>query len=132
MFKGQDDYDLPNLKEGIKVNAADNRLMTDYEYDRLTKDIGDDLDDIDLDKINPQSKEFERLPLSTQYIVLSHLRLRSRLRMGYTKTQLQALFPDPMEFSKFQIKMVQKRNYFTQKIMNVTGMDGDADEDIIS
>ena len=132
MFKGQDDYDLPNLKEGIKVNAADNRLMTDYEYDRLTKDISDDLDDIDLDKINPQSKEFERLPLSTQYIVLSHLRLRSRLRMGYTKTQLQALFPDPMEFSKFQIKMVQKRNYFTQKIMNVTGMDGDADEDIIS
>lgn len=130
-FKGQDDYDLPSIKE-IKVNRDDNRLTTDYEYDRLTKDIQDDLDDIDLDRIDPQSEEFAKLPLSTQYIVLSHLRLRSRLRMGYTKSQLQSLFPDPMEFSKFQIKMVQKRNFFTQKIMNVTGMDGDEKDEIIS
>lgn len=131
LFKGQDDYDLPSIKE-IKVDQNDNRLTTDYEYDRLTKDIQDDLDDIDLDNIDPQSPEFERLPLSTQYIVLSHLRLRSRLRMGYTKSQLQSLFPDPMEFSKFQIKMVQKRNFFTQKIMNVTGMDGDEKEEVVS
>lgn len=132
MFRKQDDYDLPEIKGGIKVKQNDNRLMTDYEYDRLTKDINDDLDDIDLDRIDPQSEEFEKLPLSTQYIVLSHLRLRSRLRMGYTKSQLQSLFPDPMEFSKFQIKMVQKRNFFTQKIMNVTGMDSNDNEDVIS
>lgn len=132
MFRKQDDYDLPVLKGGLRVEENDNRVTTDYEYDRLTKDISDDLDNVDLDHINPQSKEFSNLPLSTQYIVLSHLRLRSRLRMGYSKNQLQSLFPDPMEFSKFQIKMVQKRNFFTQKIMNVTGMDGDANEEIIS
>ena len=132
MFKQQDEYDLPVLNNGIKKDSSDTRLMADNEYERLTSDIKDGLDEIDLDNINPQSKEFTNLPLSTQYIVLSHLRLRSRLRMGYTKTQLQKLFPDPMEFSKFQIKMVQKRNYFTQKIMNVTGMDGDINDDIIS
>lgn len=131
MFRGQDDYDLPNHGP-IQITEDDKRVMTGYEYDRLTKDISDDLDGVDLDNIDPQSKEFERLPLSTQYIVLSHLRLRSRLRMGYSKEQLQSLFPDPMEFSKFQIKMVQKRNFFTQKVMNVTGMDGDAKEDVVS
>lgn len=131
MFRGQDDYDLPN-NGPIKVSNDDNRVMAGYEYDRLTKDIYDDLEGIDLDSIDPQSKEFEKLPLSTQYIALSHLRLRSRLRMGYTKEQLQTLFPDPMEFSKFQIQMVQKRNFFTQKVMNVTGMDGNSDDDVVS
>ncbi|GAV30565.1 hypothetical protein PMKS-004079 [Pichia membranifaciens] len=131
MFRGQDDFDLPNHGP-IKVTEDDKRVMTGYEYDRLTQDINDDLDGLDLDNIDPQSEEFEKLPLSTQYIALSHLRLRSRLRLGYTKDQLQSLFPDPMEFSKFQIKMVQKRNFFTQKVMNVTGMDGDAKQDVVS
>ncbi|ODQ47058.1 hypothetical protein PICMEDRAFT_20538, partial [Pichia membranifaciens NRRL Y-2026] len=131
LFRGQDDYDLPN-RGPIKVAEDDKRVMTGYEYDRLTQDINDDLDGLDLDNIDPQSKEFENLPLSTQYIALSHLRLRSRLRMGYTKDQLQSLFSDPMEFSKFQIKMVQKRNFFTQKVMNVTGMDGDSKQDVVS
>lgn len=129
-FKQQDEYHLP--KRTITVDEDDNRLMTENEYTRLTREIDCGLSDIDLDNINPQSKEFSSLPLSTQYIVLSHLRLRSRLRMGYTKEQLQTLFPDPMEFSKFQIQMVQKRNYFTQKIMNVTGMDGDDSGDVVS
>lgn len=130
-FQKQDDYDLPNLENGINVDKNDNRLMTDYEYERLTKDISDGLDEVDLDNIDPQSAEFSRLPLSTQYIVLSHLRLRSRLRMGYTKDQLQEMFSDPMEFSKFQIQMVQKRNYLTQKIINATGMD-DTDSDVVA
>ncbi|KAG0683221.1 DNA repair protein rad2 [Pichia californica] len=131
MFKSQDDYDLP-INGPIEVKETDNRVMASYEYDRLTKDINDDLDGLDLNNIDPQSPEFERLPLSTQYIALSHLRLRSRLRMGYTKEQLQTLFSDPMEFSKFQIKMVQKRNFYTQKVMTVTGMDGDDNDEVVS
>ncbi|VEU20747.1 DEKNAAC101557 [Brettanomyces naardenensis] len=122
IFRRQDDYDLPQIDE-FKVDKNDERMVTDYEYDRLTNDVQEDMDRIDLENIDPKSAEFDKLPLSTQYIVLSHLRLRSRLRMGYTKDQLEALFPDSMEFSKFQIQMVQKRNYFTQRMMNVSGMD---------
>ncbi|GMG39241.1 unnamed protein product [Ambrosiozyma monospora] len=124
MFKKQDDYDLPHL-ENIVIEKNDNRVITDYEYDRLTKDLQDDLQGIDLNSIDPQSAEFNRLPLSTQYVVLSHLRLRSRLRMGYSKDQLETLFPNSMDFSKFQIQMVQKRNFLTQRLMNVNGMDTD-------
>ncbi|KAG7834766.1 hypothetical protein KL919_002372 [Ogataea angusta] len=122
IFRRQDEYDLPHI-ESFKVEKNDQRVITDYEYDRLTSDLQDELGGIDLDTIDPKSEEFARLPLSTQYIVLSHLRLRSRLRMGYTKQQLETLFPNSMDFSKFQIQMVQKRNFLTQKLMNVAGMD---------
>ncbi|KAG7918228.1 hypothetical protein OGATHE_000989 [Ogataea polymorpha] len=122
IFRRQDEYDLPHI-ESFKVDKNDQRVITDYEYDRLTSDLQDELGGIDLDTIDPKSEEFARLPLSTQYIVLSHLRLRSRLRMGYTKQQLETLFPNSMDFSKFQIQMVQKRNFLTQKLMNVAGMD---------
>lgn len=122
MFRRQDDYDLPQM-DRFKIEKNDERMVTGYEYDRLTNAVQEDLNDIDWDNIDPKSAEFNKLPLSTQYVILSHLRLRSRLRMGYTKDQLQALFPDSMEFSKFQIRMVQKRNYFTQRLMNASGMD---------
>ncbi|ODV84883.1 hypothetical protein CANARDRAFT_28624 [[Candida] arabinofermentans NRRL YB-2248] len=127
MFRRQDDYHLPTI-DGFKVDKDDKRMITDYEYDRLVTDSGDLLDGVDLDRIDPQSAEFAALPLETQYIALSHLRLRSRLRMGYTKEQLETLFPRSIDFSKFQIQMVQKRNYLTQRLMNVTGMDNDSSE----
>ena len=128
-FGKQDDYDLPRL-EKFNVDKNDERMVTDYEYDRLTQNIKDGLDSVNLDNIDPESPQFDKLPLSTQYIILSHLRLRSRLRMGYTKDQLEALFPNSMEFSKFQIQMVQKRNYYTQRLMNASGMDKDSFVDI--
>lgn len=43
--------------------------------------------------------------------------------MGYTKEQLDKLFPDRLEFSRFQIDRVAQRNFFTQKLMNMVGMD---------
>lgn len=128
-FGKQDDYDLPRL-EKFDIDKNDERMVTDYEYDRLTQNIKDGLGDVNLDNIDPESSQFDKLPLSTQYIILSHLRLRSRLRMGYTKDQLEALFPNSMEFSKFQIQMVQKRNYYTQRLMNASGMDKDSFDDI--
>ncbi|QPG75200.1 hypothetical protein FOA43_002550 [Brettanomyces nanus] len=124
IFRKQDDFDLPQIEE-FKIDKKDERMVADYEYDRLTQEIHEDLDNIDLDSIDPISTSFDRLPLSTQYIILSHLRLRSRLRMGYTKDQLEELFSNSMEFSKFQIQRVQKRNYFTQRLMNASGMDTD-------
>lgn len=121
IFRKDDEYDLPTMKEVKYEN--DNRLITDYEYERLTSDLRDEIGDIDMDKIDPTSEEFEELPLATQYIILSHLRLRSRLRMGYTKSQLETLFPNSMDFSRFQIDMVKKRNYLTQRLLNASGFE---------
>ncbi|GME80906.1 unnamed protein product [[Candida] boidinii] len=120
-FRKDDEYDLPTMKEVKYEN--DNRLITDYEYERLTSDLGDEIGNIDMDKIDPTSEDFDELPLATQYIILSHLRLRSRLRMGYTKSQLETLFPNSMDFSRFQINMVKKRNYLTQRLLNASGFE---------
>lgn len=122
VFRKDDDYHLPDL-EDIVVGENDQRMITDWEFKRLTEGLEDELDGIDLDTIDPTSEAFHELPIATQYMVLSHLRLRSRLRMGYTKEQLDTLFPNRMDFSKFQISMVQKRNFLTQKLMNINGMD---------
>lgn len=131
IFKPQDDWDLPDI-EGFYYNRDDQRINADYDQERKAQkleygSIDDFLDGLDLESINPASKEFEELPKAVQYQILSNLRLKSRLRMGYTKEQLQQVFPDSMDFSKFQIDMVRRRNFYTQKIINVTGInDGGA------
>lgn len=119
-FKGTDEYDLPKIK-GFEYQKSDSRVSTE-EFKDFSEQI-DELEGIDLNTIDPASREFEELPLTTQYMVLSQLRLRSRLRMGYTKEQLENIFPNSLDFSKFQIQMVQKRNFFTQRLMNISGMD---------
>ena len=96
--------------------------MPEEEFDELAKESFDNVNGVDINTVDPNSKEFLELPLETQYMVLSHLRLRSRLRMGFNKDQLENLFPNSMDFSKFQIQQVQKRNFYTQKLMNVSGM----------
>lgn len=45
--------------------------------------------------------------------------------MGYSKDQLDTMFPDRMAFSKFQIDRVKERNDLTQRLMNINGMNGD-------
>lgn len=116
---------MPDIR-GFKYEKDDLRI-TDTEDYKTVMDQIDDLDGIDLDTINPASKEFDELPKSTQYLIISALRLKSRLRLGYTKEQLESVFPNSMDFSKFQIEMVKRRNFFTQKLMGVTGMhDGGA------
>ncbi|EGW35489.1 uncharacterized protein SPAPADRAFT_69718 [Spathaspora passalidarum NRRL Y-27907] len=125
-FRKQDEYDLPNLTE-FKVYKDDTRIMPEEEFMESYEDF-DHVDGININEVDPKSKEFEMLPKATQYMILSHLRLKSRLRMGYQKEQLQELFPNSMDFSKFQIQQVQRRNFYTQKLMNVAGMgeDGNA------
>lgn len=123
-FRKDDEYHLPNLTE-FRVLKKDGRVMADDELAEYYEDF-DHVDGININEIDPKSKEFEELPIATQYMILSHLRLKSRLRMGYRKDQLEELFPDSMDFSKFQIQQVQKRNFYTQKLMTVTGMDADS------
>ncbi|KAL3230696.1 DNA repair protein RAD2 [Nakaseomyces bracarensis] len=127
VFKPFDEWDLPEIP-GFKYSRNDERVNSAENFEKLINSIDTDvIDDIDLDAINPASKEFEELPKTTQFMILSTLRLRSRLRMGYTKDQLENIFPDSMDFSKFQIDMLKRRNFFTQKLINVTGInDGGA------
>lgn len=120
-FRKKDEYHLPHL-ESLRAERDDGRLMPEEEF---LGEIGLDsnyVDGVDINTVDPASPEFSNLPLPTQYMVLSHLRLRSRLRMGFSKEQLESLFPNSMDFSKFQIREVQKRNFFTQRLMDVSGM----------
>lgn len=127
-FRKKDEYDLPDIKS-FKVRKGDQRIMPKEEYDEYDDNNNwDVVDGIPVDSVDPSSREFAELPMATQYMILSHLRLRSRLRLGYTKDQLEELFPQSQDFSRFQIEQVQKRNYYTQKLMNVSGMAEDTDK----
>lgn len=125
-FLKKDEYHLPELKK-FKVSKDDMRIMPESEYDEYADNVDlDVVDGIDINTVDPNSKEFLDLPLATQYMVLNHLRLRSRLRLGYSKNQLEELFPNGQDFSKFQIQQVQKRNFYTQRLMTVSGMGEDS------
>lgn len=121
-FRSTDEYDLPHI-EGFQMSKDDRRFVTEDDIKTYNEQMVDELEGIDLNTLDPASEEFAQLPLTTQYMALSQLRLRSRLRMGYTKEQLEGIFPESMDFSKFQIQMVQRRNYFTQRLMGISGMD---------
>lgn len=124
-FIRKDEYHLPELKQ-FTVPRKDARIMPESEFEEYAAEASFDVvDGIPIDSVDPSSKEFAELPMATQYMILSHLRLRSRLRLGYTKDQLEQLFPDSRDFSRFQIQQVQKRNFYTQRLMNVSGMDKD-------
>ena len=87
---------------------------------------GEDINLYDFSKIDFESPFFMSLPASDRYNILNAARLRSRLRMGYSKEQLDGMFPDRMAFSKFQIERVKERNELTQRLMHLNGMvDGD-------
>ncbi|CAI4063390.1 hypothetical protein N7582_002400 [Saccharomyces uvarum] len=129
VFRPHDEWDLPDIP-GFRYDKEDTRVDSTKTFEKLMNSIDSDgLEDIDLEAINPASAEFQELPKATQYLILSSLRLKSRLRMGYTKEQLETIFPNSMDFSKFQIDMVKRRNFFTQKLINTTGFqDGGASQ----
>jgi len=45
--------------------------------------------------------------------------------MGLSKEQLDTMFPNRLDFSKFQIDRVKERNELTQRLMNLNGMNDD-------
>ncbi|KAF2476551.1 PIN domain-like protein [Lindgomyces ingoldianus] len=129
-FKKNDQYHLPDLGVPLAEMGGQNdpRIMSLEELEEYARhfDRGEDINVYDFSKIDFDSAFFVSLPASDRYNILNAARLRSRLRMGYSKDQLDTMFPDRMAFSKFQIERVRERNELTQRLMNLNGMNDDA------
>ncbi|OCK73016.1 PIN domain-like protein [Lepidopterella palustris CBS 459.81] len=129
-FKKSDAYHLPDLDASLAEMGGPNdpRIMSLEELEQYARqfDTGEDINVYDFSKIDFDSTFFVSLPASDRYNILNAARLRSRLRMGYSKDQLDTMFPDRMAFSKFQIERVRERNELTQRLMNINGMADDA------
>ncbi len=128
-FRKKDAYHLPNLDVDLADMGAPNdpRIMSHEELEEYARQFhtGEDVNVYDFSKIDFESPFFLSLPASDRYNILNAARLRSRLRMGYSKEQLDTMFPNRMDFSRFQIERVTERNELTQRLMNINGMNGE-------
>lgn len=129
-FKRKDQYHLPDLGTSIAEmgGANDPRIMSLEELEHYSRqfDRGEDINVYDFSKIDFDGAFFTSLPATDRYNILNAARLRSRLRMGHSKEQLDIMFPDRMAFSKFQIERVKERNELTQRLMNINGPSDDS------
>lgn len=126
-FRKTDAYHLPELDVGLEEMGGpdDPRVMSQEELKEYARQFHTgDVSVYDFSKIDFNSPFFLSLPAGDRYNILNAARLRSRLRMGYSKEQLENMFPDRMAFSKFQIERVAERNELTQRLMNINGMNG--------
>ncbi|EXJ95937.1 DNA excision repair protein ERCC-5 [Capronia coronata CBS 617.96] len=125
-FRKKDQYHLPDLDVSLENMGAPNdpRIMSQAELEEYARQFhsGEDINLYDFSKIDFESPFFLSLPAGDRYNILNAARLRSRLRMGYSKEQLDGMFPDRMAFSKFQIERVKERNELTQRLMHINGM----------
>lgn len=128
-FTKKDAYHLPELTHGIEGMGQpdDPRIMSTAELEEYARQFnsGEDINLYDFSKIDFDGEFFMSLPAVDRYNILNAARLRSRLRMGLSKDQLEEMFPDRMEFSRFQIERVRERNELTQRLMNLNGINGD-------
>jgi len=126
-FKKKDQYHLPELDTPLAELGQPNdpRVMSVEELEMYAKQFtsGEDINVYDFSKIDFDSQFFTSLPASDRYNILNAARLRSRLRMGMSKDQLDTMFPDRMEFSRFQINRVKERNELTQRLMSINNND---------
>lgn len=129
-FKKKDQYHLPDLDISIESMGAPNdpRIMSQAELEEYARQFhsGEDINLYDFSKIDFESPFFLSLPPSDRWNILNAARLRSRLRMGYSKEQLDDMFPDRMAFSRFQIERVRERNELTQRLMRINGVGEDS------
>lgn len=127
-FHKQDAYHLPELDGGIASMGKpdDPRIMSVEELEEYARQFndGEDINLYDFSKIDFDGDFFKSLPAPDRYNILNAARLRSRLRMGLSKDQLDEMFPDRMAFSRFQIERVKERNHLTQRLMYEVGMQG--------
>ena len=128
-FRKTDAYHLPELSNGIEGMGKpdDPRIMSAEELEEYARQFnnGEDVNFYDFSKIDFNGEFFMSLPAGDRYNILNAARLRSRLRMGLSKEQLEEMFPDRMAFSRFQIERVRERNELTQRLMNLNGMNAD-------
>ncbi|KAK3629612.1 DNA repair protein rad2 [Elasticomyces elasticus] len=126
-FRKKDAYHLPEMQVGMHEMGGPNdpRVMSLEDLQTYARqfETGEDINVYDFSKIDYDSPFFTSLPASDRYNILNAARLRSRLRMGHSKEQLDSMFPDRMAFSKFQIERVTERNELTTRLMNIN--DGD-------
>ncbi|KAF7546242.1 hypothetical protein G7Z17_g8581 [Cylindrodendrum hubeiense] len=128
-FHKQDAYHLPELNGGgiaAMGTPEDPRIMSVEELEEYARQFqdGEDINLYDFSKIDFNGEFFKSLPPPDRYNILNAARLRSRLRMGLSKEQLDDMFPDRMAFSRFQIERVKERNHLTQRLMFEVGMTG--------
>lgn len=128
-FHKQDAYHLPELDGGgiaAMGKPDDPRIMSVEELEEYARQFhdGEDINLYDFSKIDFDGEFFKSLPPPDRYNILNAARLRSRLRMGLSKEQLDDMFPDRMAFSRFQIERVKERNHLTQRLMYEVGMTG--------
>lgn len=125
-FRKTDPYHLPDLDDSLQNMGQPNdpRIMSTEELEEYARQFrgGEEMSVYDFSKIDFDSPFFCSLPAADQYNILNAARLRSRLRMGLSKEQLDAMFPNRLDFSKFQIERVRERNELTQRLMNLNGM----------
>ncbi|KAJ9130870.1 DNA repair protein rad13 [Pleurostoma richardsiae] len=130
-FFRQDAYHLPELEGGSIAGMArpeDPRIMSVEELEEYARQFnaGEDVNLYDFSKIDFDGEFFKSLPPPDRYNILNAARIRSRLRMGLSKEQLDDMFPNRMEFSRFQVERVKERNHLTQRLMaelKMTGLD---------
>lgn len=128
-FRKTDAYHLPDLASGGIEGMGkpdDPRIMSVEELQEYARQFqqGEDINLYDFSKIDFDGDFFKSLPPADRYNILNAARLRSRLRMGLSKEQLDEMFPNRMDFSRFQIERVRERNMLTQRLMFELGMDG--------
>ncbi|KAL5630813.1 hypothetical protein BROUX41_000685 [Berkeleyomyces rouxiae] len=127
-FVKQDPYHLPDLEGGVGARASphDPRIMSVEELEEYARQFnsGEEVDLYDFSNIDFDGDFFQSLPAADRYYIINAARLRSRLRMGLSKEQLEIMFPDRMAFSRFQIERVRERNNLTQRLMKELGMSG--------
>jgi DNA excision repair protein ERCC-5 len=124
-FYKKDAYHLPDLPNDADMGQPnDPRIMSTEELEEYARQFnsGEDVNLYDFSKINFDGEFFMSLPAGDRYNILNAARLKSRLRMGLSKEQLEEMFPDRMAFSKFQIERLQERNNLTTRLMNLNGM----------
>ncbi|KAI8959685.1 PIN domain-like protein [Daldinia sp. FL1419] len=127
-FYKQDAYHLPDINGSIEGMGRpdDPRIMSIEELEEYARQFnsGEDINVYDFSKIDFEGEFFKSLPAVDRYNILNAARIRSRLRMGLSKEQLDGMFPDRMAFSRFQIERVRERNHLTQRLMQEAGMTG--------
>ncbi|KAK1811775.1 DNA repair protein rad2 [Friedmanniomyces endolithicus] len=129
-FRKKDAYHLPDMQAGSMHEMGgpnDPRVMSLEDLQTYARQFesGEDINVYDFSKIDYESPFFTSLPASDRYNILNAARLRSRLRMGHSKEQLDSMFPDRMAFSRFQVARVSERNELTTRLMNIN--DGDVE-----
>ncbi|KAF3938892.1 hypothetical protein ABW19_dt0209996 [Dactylella cylindrospora] len=128
-FRKTDQYHLPELDQSLESMGGvnDPRIMSMDELEAYARQFegGEDINLYDFSKIDFDSPFFNSLPAADRYNILNAARIRSRLRMGLSKEQLEDMFPNRLEFSRFQIERVRERNELTQRLMHINGMSDD-------